>query len=129
MINKIVDICQDALQQPYQLGKNDCNILVLKVIDLMCSTEYVKMCKYDTLRKGRNILKKLGVESTFELIEKYLEEVEFPIPGDIWIDEYDSTVMSVYVSNRILVVDEQHTHFELDFPTDGKFYRVRRSNG
>ncbi|WP_431712688.1 DUF6950 family protein [Serratia marcescens] len=129
MINKIVDICQDALNTPYQLGKNDCNILVLKVIDLMCSTEYVKMCKYDTLRKGRNILKKLGVESTFELIEKYLEEVEFPIPGDIWIDEYDSTVMSVYVSNRILVVDEQHTHFELDFPTDGKFYRVRSSNG
>ncbi|HIF6677117.1 TPA: DUF6950 family protein [Serratia marcescens] len=128
MINKIVDICQDALNTPYQLGKNDCNILVLKVIDLMCSTEYVKMCKYDTLRKGRNILKKLGVESTFELIEKYLEEVEFPIPGDIWIDD-DITVMSVYVSNRILVVDEQHTHFELDFPTDGKFYRVRSSNG
>ncbi|GAB6015556.1 MAG: hypothetical protein Lm2023SU_19140 [Serratia ureilytica] len=129
MINKIVDICQDALNTPYQLGKNDCNILVLKVIDLICSTEYVKMCKYDTLRKGRNILKKLGVESTFELIEKYIEEVEFPIPGDIWIDEDDSTVMSVYVSNRILVVDEQHTHFELDFPTDGKFYRVRSSNG
>ncbi|WP_439069245.1 ornithine carbamoyltransferase [Serratia nevei] len=129
MINKIVDICKDALNTPYQLGKNDCNILVLKVIDLMCSTEYVKMCKYDTLRKGRNILKKLGVQSTFELIEKYLEQVEFPIPGDIWIDEDDSTVMSVYVSNRILVVDEQHTHFELDFPTDGKFYRVRSSNG
>lgn len=129
MINKIVDICQDALNTPYQLGKNDCNILVLKVIDLICSTEYVKMCKYDTLRKGRNILKKLGVESTFELIEKYIEEVEFPIPGDIWIDEDDSTVMSVYISNRILVVDEEHTHFELDFPTDGKFYRVRSSNG
>lgn len=129
MINKIVDICHDALQQPYQLGKNDCNILVLKVIDLMCSTEYVKMCKYETLRKGRNILKKLGVNSTFELIEKYIEEVEFPIPGDIWVDEDDSTVMSVYVSNRILVVDELHTQFTLDFPTDGKFYRVRSSNG
>ncbi|EOY9201550.1 ornithine carbamoyltransferase, partial [Serratia marcescens] len=101
----------------------------LKIIDLMCSTEYVKMCKYDTLRKGRNILKKLGVESTFELIEQYIEEVEFPIPGDIWVDDYESSIMSVYISNRILVVDEQHTHFELDFPTDGKFYRVRSSNG
>ncbi|MGM1179156.1 DUF6950 family protein, partial [Serratia marcescens] len=71
---------------------------------------------------------KLGVSSTFELIEQYIEPVEFPIPGDIWVDE-DVAVMSVYISNRILVVDEQHTHFELDFPTDGKFYRVRRNNG
>ena len=124
---KVVDICMDALNTPYQLGTNDCNILVLKVLDLLAGTAYVPICTYDTLRKGKNQLKRLGVESTFELIQPYIESTEFPIPGDIWVDDEDPFIMSVYVSNRILTVDEQHTKFELDFPRNGKFYRIKRN--
>ncbi len=130
MHNKIVDICLEALEQPYVLGKNDCNIIVLKVLDLVAGTSYAPTCQYNSIRKGRNQLKKLGVESTFELIKPYIEETEFPIPGDIWIDNEDCFCMSVFMSNRILVVDEEHTKFELDIPMDGKFYRIQgKENG
>ncbi|RYM52550.1 DUF6950 family protein [Serratia proteamaculans] len=124
--NKIVDICSDALAKDYVLGTNDCNILALKILDLLAGTDYVSTCTYDTLRKGKNQLKKLGVEYTSQLILPHTEQTEYPIPGDIWIDDEDPLQMSVYVSNRILVVDEGHNKFKLDMPRNGKFYRIKR---
>lgn len=123
--NKIFDVCEHAILSPYVLGVNDCNVIALKVLDIVACTEYTKLCTYDTLRKGKNILKKLGVSSTLEIIKLYADEVQYPIPGDIWVDADDEFCLSVYISGRILVVDKEHSRFELELPMNGKYYRIR----
>lgn len=125
--NALVAICQEALDTEYAYGKNDCNIVVLKVVDLLAGTEWVKQCKYKTLRGGFRQHKKLGTESTFDLIKDNLEKVSVLIDGDIFISNDDIHSMGIVISGRLLGVNTEHTEFKLvPIREDGTYYRVRK---
>lgn len=130
MHNEIYKICQDALSTPYAYGTNDCNVVALRIVDLVASTEWVKECKYKTLKGGMAKLQKLGYESTLDIIKQYADVVTAPIDGDIWTDPDNPHVLAIVISNRLLGVDEEHKNFKL-IPSrkDGIFYRVRKQNG
>ena len=125
--NAVVAICQNAIDTEYSYGKNDCNIVVLKLVDLLAGTEWEKQCRYKTLKGGFRQLKNLGAESTFDLIKEQLEEVTVLIDGDIFIAKNDIHSMGIVISGRLLAVNTEHTEFKL-VPTreDGTYYRIRK---
>jgi len=124
--NAIVKICQDAIDTPFIQGKNDCNIIVLRLIDLMTGSDWESKCKYKTLAGGLKQLKALGVSTTFELISSVLEEVKHTIDGDIWLDPNDNHTMCIVISGRLLGVNTEHTEFKLvPKRKDGIYYRIR----
>lgn len=125
----IFNIMNDALNNPYELGKNDCNIVVLKVLDLRAGTIWADTAKYDTIPKGIKQLRKLGFDCTGDIVRDYSDVVEFPIDGDIWIDNDNPLIMGVIFSNRMLGVNTEHNNFKLDpIRKDGVLYRVRKTN-
>lgn len=127
--NKLFDIIQWSYENPHINGVNDCNLTVLKIIDLIAGTS-VSVREYSTVKEGIASLKKDGWNHTGEIVEHYCDVVEYPIDGDIWLDPDNPLIMAVVISDRILGVNESHDGFELQkLPTDGKYYRVRKQNG
>lgn len=125
--NEIMKIVEQALNDDYQYGKNDCNIVALRIVDLFSGTNWGSIAKYKTLKGGIRQLNKLGFDSTQDIIKQHCDEVSIAIDGDIWLDNDNPLIMGVIVSGRLLGVNESHDAFELiNKPTDGAFYRTRR---
>ncbi|HGK4843934.1 TPA: ornithine carbamoyltransferase [Kluyvera georgiana] len=125
----VFDILNDALNAPYELGNNDCNIVALKIVDLRAGTTWANIAQYDTILDGYKQLKKLGYENTGDIVREFSDEVELPIDGDIWIDDENPLIMGIIFSNRMLGVNIEHNKFQLNpIRDDGVFYRVRKYN-
>ncbi|EFJ2921977.1 ornithine carbamoyltransferase [Escherichia coli] len=129
-IMDVYEICKNALEQPYQYGQNDCNILVLKVLDHRAGTDWSIIADYDSLLSGVKQLNELGFESTQDIVLQYSDEVTHQIDGDIWLSEDNPLNMGVVISNRMIGIDiddEEHKEFKLiPLPENGKYYRVRK---
>ncbi|MDV2904906.1 ornithine carbamoyltransferase [Phytobacter diazotrophicus] len=126
MQNEIYKIIQGSLDNEYGYGTNDCNLTVLKIIDVIAGTTLANRT-YSNIKEGIAGLKKDGFNNTGEVVEKYCDEVKYTIDGDIWLDPDNPLIMAVVASNRIVAVNEDHTGFVLmPKPTNGKYYRVRK---
>ncbi|HDS8977247.1 TPA: ornithine carbamoyltransferase [Raoultella ornithinolytica] len=122
--NEIMLIIETALNSPYEYGTNDCNIVALRIIDLLCGTNWCDIAKYSTLKEGLKQLQDLGFNSTHEIIIKECKEIEVPIDGDIWVDTNNPLQMGIIVSNRLVCINDDHTAFKLDTKKRyGKYYR------
>ncbi|AZP43006.1 ornithine carbamoyltransferase [Rahnella aquatilis] len=127
MQNQIIKIIQDAIDNPYEFGTNDCNLIVLRMIDLINGTTTLAEREYTTVREGIAGLNKEGWNHTGEIVEAYCDEVQHTIDGDIWLDPDNPLIMALVASGRVLGVNQDHTGFELQYkPTKGKYYRVRK---
>ncbi|MBZ6954026.1 DUF6950 family protein [Klebsiella grimontii] len=128
--NEIMNVIQYAIDNPYQFGDNDCNIIVLRIIDLINGTTQLANREYTSVQEGIAGLKAEGWKHTGEIVEQYCNPVQVVIDGDIWLDPDNPLIMAVVVSGRVLGVNESHDGFELHpKPTNGTFYRVRKHNG
>ena len=122
--NEIIKIIEDALSSEYQYGTNDCNIVALRIIDLIKSTEWSSIASYKTLRGGIKQLNDLGFDSTQDIVIQECKQVTIPIDGDIWLDPDNPLVMGIVVSGRLLGVNEDHTSFKLiNKKNNGTYYR------
>lgn len=126
MHNELMKIIQYAIENPYKFGDNDCNIIVLRIIDLFAGTA-LAVREYSSIKEGIAGLIKEGWNHTGEIVEAYCNEVIHIIDGDIWLDPENPLIMAVVVSGRVLGVDQDHHGFELHpKPTKGKYFRVRK---
>lgn len=50
--NEIMNIIQYAIDNPYQFGDNDCNIIVLRIIDLINGTTHLANREYTSIQEG-----------------------------------------------------------------------------
>ena len=62
--NEIINIIQYAIDNPYQFGTNDCNIIVLKLIDLINGTTALSNRQYTSVKEGIAGLNKEGWNHT-----------------------------------------------------------------
>lgn len=124
--NEIIKIVQDALEQPHKVGSNDCNIIVMRIIDLFAGTEWSTIMQYKTIKDGIKQLNNLGFNSTQDIVLQHCDEVSVTIDGDIWLDEDNPLIMGVVVSGRLLGINEGHDTFELIKKPKGKYYRTRK---
>lgn len=124
--NAIYAICENALNNPYEYGNNDCNTLALSILDEIAGTEWVKECTYTTYKGGLKRLIELEYDSTGDIIKQYAEPVTVAIDGDIWIDPDNGNMLSVVMSNRMLTVNNEHTKFNLSPMEKGTYYRIRK---
>lgn len=125
--NQLMNIIQYAIDNPHKLCDNDCNMTVLKVIDLFAGTTFSDR-KYKTIKAGIKGLNDEGWEHTGQIVQTYCDEVTHTIDGDIWLDSDNPLIMGVVVSGRLLGIDDKHEHFQLiQKPMDGKYYRVRKT--
>ena len=126
--NEIMNIIQYSHDNPYKFGDNDCNIIVLRLIDLINGTTTLANRKYKSIKAGIAGLKKEGWNHTGEIVEAYCDPVQYAIDGDIWLDPDNPLIMAVVVSGRVLGVNSEHTGFEVQpKPTNGKYYRIRKN--
>lgn len=129
MQNKIMEILNFALDNPYEYGTNDCNLMALRIIDAYIGTEFSNV-EYSTIKEGLTKYKELGWQCPAEIVKEYCYPVEHTIDGDIWIDPENPLIMAVVAAGRVLGIDDQHSNFELHSkPKNGTYYRVRISNG
>ncbi|MDF2784221.1 MAG: ornithine carbamoyltransferase [Pantoea eucrina] len=129
MQNEIIDIIQYALDNPYEFGTNDCNIMVMRMVDLIAGTNTADR-KYSNSKEGIKSLKADGYAHTGEIVLKYCDEVEFTIDGDVWLDDENPLIMGIVASNRLVGINEEHNKFILTpKPSTGKYYRVRKQHG
>lgn len=124
--NAVYKLCEDVINTPYEQGTNDCNIIVMRLVDLLSGTEIEKQFKYKTLKGGLKLLKDKGYETTIDVIRNYIDEVKYPIDGDIWADPDNPHTLSIVISDRMLAVNDEHTEFNLvPKRNDGTYYRIR----
>ncbi|WP_313353563.1 DUF6950 family protein [Kosakonia cowanii] len=125
--NEIMNIIQYSIDNPYKYGDNDCNIIVLRLIDLINGTTQLSNRQYSSIKEGIAGLNKEGWNHTGEIVEAYCKPVQATIDGDIWLDPDNPLIMAVVVSGRVLGVNKSHDGFELQpKPTEGIYYRVRK---
>lgn len=125
----LYDIAHNGLSSPYELGKNDCNIMCLRIVDLRAGTAWADTCQYASIKEGIKQLHDLGFSSTGDIIREYADEVTHPIDGDIWIENDNPLIMGVIFSNRMIGVNTEHNKFQLNpIRNDGVFYRVRKQH-
>lgn len=128
MHNKLMKIIQYSIDNPYQFGNNDCNLIVLRIIDLFAGTS-LSIREYTSVKEGIAGLNKEGWNHTGEIVEAYCDEVTHVIDGDIWLDPDNPLIMAVVVSGRVLGVNNEHNGFVLQpIPKKGKYYRVRKQD-
>ena len=124
-IKHIVELTHEAVNTPYELGKNDCNILVLKAVDIMCSTEYAQEAigKYDSVSGGLKLLKDYGFDSLEDLVSKHGTLTEYPIIGDILIDGLNA---SVCLHDSYVEMNHETNSFTIGrlVREKGKYYRI-----
>lgn len=126
--NKLMKIIQYSIDNPYQFGDNDCNLIVLRIIDLFAGTS-LSIREYTSVKEGISGLNKEGWNHTGEIVEAYCDEVTHVIDGDIWLDPDNPLIMAVVVSGRVLGVNDEHNGFVLQpIPKKGKYYRVRKQD-
>ncbi|MCR4457049.1 ornithine carbamoyltransferase [Pseudescherichia sp. L3] len=126
--NKLMKIIQYSIDTPYQFGDNDCNLIVLRIIDLFAGTS-LSIREYTSVKEGIAGLNKEGWNHTGEIVEAYCDEVTHVIDGDIWLDPDNLLIMAVVVSGRVLGVNDEHNGFVLQpIPKKGKYYRVRKQD-
>lgn len=127
MNNELYEIASFVMNNPYKYGHNDCNITALRVLDLIAGTEYAQIAQYDSVLQGFKQLKEHGFSSVQEIIKQHSDETQFPIDGDIWIDEENPVLMGLVFSDRLLGIDETHTQVTLlPLTEEGKYYRIRK---
>ncbi|EOM9564463.1 ornithine carbamoyltransferase [Escherichia coli] len=125
--NEIMAIIQYSLDNPYKYGDNDCNMIVLRIIDLINGTTSLADREYSSIKEGIAGLNKEGWNHTGEIVEVYCKPVEAVIDGDIWLDPDNPLIMAVVASDRVLGVNQEHDGFELQpKPAKGTYYRVRK---
>lgn len=125
--NEIMNIIQYAIDNPYKYGDNDCNIIVLRLIDLINGTTQLSNRQYTSVKEGIAGLNAEGWNHTGEIVEAYCNEVQATTDGDIWLHPENPLIMAGVVSGRVLGVNENHDGFELQpKPTEGTYYRVRK---
>ncbi|WP_123345245.1 MULTISPECIES: DUF6950 family protein [unclassified Enterobacter] len=124
--NDIIKIIETALGKPHEVGTNDCNIIVMRIIDLIAGTKWSTTLNYKTIRSGIKQLNELGFNSTQDIVHQYCDEVSVTIDGDIWLDDDNPLIMGVVVSGRVLGVNEEHDTFVLINKPKGKYYRTRK---
>jgi len=126
-IHKIVEIADQTVSTPYVIGQNDCNILVLKVLDLLCNTNYAeKATGYTSIKEGLKIFKEHGYDDLEALVQEHCSVVETPILGDIYIDGIQA---SIFLHETYIEVDhERHVFQNVHTPKDlkGKIYRINK---
>lgn len=120
-------IMNEAINTEYKYGKNDCNIVSLKVLDLRAGTDYASQANYTTAKGGIKQIQSLGFLTTGELIKSYADQVTHYIDGDIWISTDNPLMMGVVFSNRLLGVNTEHNKFTLiPITNEGEYYRIRK---
>lgn len=103
---------EQVLSKPYELGTNDCNIIVVRAIDILCDTEYTSIAygKYTTVKDGLQIFKDNGFEDLEDLVSKHGTITEFPVIGDIMIDNINA---SIVLNDCVLAVNHTTKQFEV----------------
>ncbi len=130
-IIKIHNIAQECISTDFGLGQNDCNILVLKVIDLVCGTNYTDLAigKYKTIKAGQKLFTKHELGSLEEICKRHGQEVDTPVFGDIMINGMHG---SVVLDGKYLALNDDSTGFSiavLPWLHNWKFYRITSAEG
>lgn len=130
-IIKIHNIAQECISTDFALGQNDCNILVLKVIDLVCGTNYTDLAigKYKTIKAGQKLFTKHELGSLEEICKRHGQEVDTPVFGDIMINGMHG---SVVLDGKYLALNDDSTGFSiavLPWLHNWKFYRITSAEG
>lgn len=125
-IKHLLEHAEQVLSTPYELGTNDCNIIVVKAIDILCDTEYTPIAygEYSSVKEGMEIFKANGFDDLEALVMKHGVITEFPVMGDIMIDNLNA---SIVLNDVVLSVNHQTKQFEVrrltDF-MDKVFYKI-----
>lgn len=128
----LINILNEALDNPYEIGRNDCNLIVLKWIDLFCGTDYMSTANlgYDNVKDGLKLFQSIGFSGIEELIQQHADVVEVTVPilGDIWISSTGLNT-TVFQHNAWICVNADHTGFYMNkaaITENGKYYRLRK---
>lgn len=121
---------EEVLSKPYELGSNDCNIIVVKAIDILCDTDYTPIAygKYSTVKDGLQIFKDNGFECLEHLVSKHGVITAFPVIGDIMIDNLNA---SIVLNDCVLAVNHTTKNFEVKRLSEFKdkvFYKIKKDN-
>ncbi|UGB02228.1 hypothetical protein LRS40_21695 [Leclercia sp. G3L] len=130
-IIKIHNIAQECISTEFLLGKNDCNILVLKVIDQVCGTAYtdLAMGKYKTIKAGQKLFTKHELGSLEQICKKHGVQVDQPVFGDIMVNGIHG---SVVLDGKYIALNADSTGFNLavlPWLHDWTFYRITPDAG
>lgn len=130
LISDIGKLITRVLNSPFERGINDCNLMVLELIDLRCGTEYHKIGygNYSTLKEGYALYQSIGMRNLTSIVEKHCEEVSTPIFGDIAMVG-NSHGGIVTQTGRVLVLNSEGTEFvigEIKELEGIRFYRPRK---
>jgi len=130
-IIKIHNIAQECISTDFALGQNDCNILVLKVIDQVCGTNYTDLAigKYKTIKAGQKLFTKHELGSLEDICKRHGQEVDTPVFGDIMIYGMHG---SVVLDGKYLALNDDSTGFNvavLPWLHNWKFYRITPAEG
>jgi len=117
---------EEVLSKPYELGTNDCNIIVVRAIDILCDTEYTPIAygKYSTVKDGLKIFTDNGFDDLEALVATHGVITKLPVIGDIMIDNLNA---SIVLNEVVLAVNHNTKQFEIKRLSDFKdkvFYRI-----
>ncbi|MGC0802077.1 hypothetical protein WKH50_19255 [Pantoea agglomerans] len=123
----IIKTTEEAINTPYEIGTNDCNIIVLKLLDRICGTEYEKLAvgQYTSITAGKKLFKKNGFKNLEDMVKRHCVEVDTPIYGDVYIDGLNA---SIFLHGSYIEVDhELHKFKSVQVPAGltGKIYRIK----
>lgn len=130
-IIKIHNIAQECISTEFQLGQNDCNILVLKVIDQVCGTNYTDLAfgKYKTIKAGQKLFTKHELGSLEEICKQHGVQVDTPVFGDIMVNGIHG---SVVLDGKYIALNNDNTGFNvavLPWLHNWTFYRITPNAG
>lgn len=130
-IIKIHNIAQACISTQFELGQNDCNILVLKVIDQVCGTNYTDLAigKYKTIKAGQKLFTKHELGSLEEICKQHGVQVDTPVFGDIMVNGIHG---SVVLDGKYIALNNDSTGFNvavLPWLHNWKFYRITPNAG
>lgn len=129
IISSIGKIISETKNTEFGYGTNDCNLLVLKLLDLRCNTQYFEKGykQYSTMKEGYKLFVNNGFKNLLDVVLKHCIEVSVPCFGDIaMIGSHGSVVVN---HGKILVLDDANKQFvikDVNEIKEIKFYRPRR---
>lgn len=111
-IKHILALAEEVLSTQYELGTNDCNIFVVRAIDILCDTEYAPIAygKYSTVQDGLKIFTDNGFDDLEALVATHGVITEYPVIGDVMIDNLNA---SIVLNDVILAVNHTTKQFEV----------------
>lgn len=127
-LSKIVEITDETISKQYEIGSNDCNILILRHLDTMTGSNYAVLAigQYTTIKDGYKLFKKNGFANIEDVVKTHCTEVDVPIFGDIYINGINA---SIVLNGTYLQVDHNNNTFSnVPLPKDleGTFYRINK---